>query len=90
MFRVRPQDDWENILYVIRGYGCLAAVAGLRIEQGDSVPSEWDRLFRECGQRLMFDLPDLLKLIDRRKFEKHAAEAFMFGFNTGGDFPSPR
>jgi hypothetical protein len=90
MLRVVPKDDWENIIYAIRGYGCLARIAGDAIESGVQPPAEWSRLFGECGQRLMFDLPDNLKLFDKRKFNKEYQKAFMFGFNTGGDSPSPR
>lgn len=90
MLRISPDDDVENILYAIRGYGCLSAVAGYHIEQGINPPDEWTRLFAQCGQRLMFDLPEQLKLLDRRKFEKQAAKAFTFGFNCGGTTPPPR
>jgi len=89
LLRVTPTDDWENLIYVVRGYGCVARIAGDAIELGEQPPAEWTRLFAQCGQRLMFDLPEQLKLFDRRKFEKHAAKAFMFGFNCGGDSPSP-
>lgn len=90
LLHLKPEDDWENILYAVRGYAALAAVAGKCIEQGVQPGSEWTRLFSECGQRLMFDLPDTLKLFDRRKFNKQCSKAFVFGFMTGGDFPSPR
>jgi hypothetical protein len=89
LLRVTPTDDWENLIYVVRGYGCVARIAGDAIEQGKQPPDEWSRLFAQCGQRLMFDLPEQLKLLDRRKFEKQAAKAFTFGFNCGGDSPSP-
>lgn len=90
LLRIEPEDDWENLTYAIRGYGCLARLAGEHIELGINPPDEWTRLFAGCGQRLMFDLPDSLKRFDRRKFEKQAAKSFMFGFKTGGDSPSPR
>ena len=90
LLRIEPEDRVENIVYAIRGYGCLSRLAGEHIEQGINPPTEWDRLFAQCGQRLMFDLPDSLKYFERRKFEKQAANAFMFGFKTGGDSPSPR
>ena len=90
MLRLKPEDDWENIVYAIRGYGCIARIAGDAIEQGVEPPDEWTRLFAQCGQRLMFDLPDNLKRFDRRKFDKQYQKAFMFGFMTGGDSPSPR
>lgn len=89
LLRVTPTDDWENLIYVVRGYGCVARIAGDAIELGEQPPAEWTRLFAQCGQRLMFDLPEQLKLFDRRKFEKQAAKAFTFGFNCGGDSPSP-
>ncbi len=89
MLRVVPKDDWENIVYAIRGYGCLARIAGDAIESGVHPPSEWLRLYRECGQRLMFELPEHLKFFDRRRFNKQYAKAFAFGFNCGGDSPSP-
>lgn len=90
LLRVEPEDNWENLLYAIRGYGCLARLAGEHIEQGVNPPDEWTRLFGQCGQALMFDLPDNLKHFDKRKFEKAYAKSFMFGFKTGGDSPSPR
>ena len=90
LLRIEPEDDVENLIYAIRGYGCLARLAGNYIEQGVNPPDEWTRLFSQCGQRLMFDLPESLKYFERRKFEKQAANAFMFGFKTGGDSPSPR
>ena len=89
LLRVTPDDDWENLIYVVRGYGCVARIAGDAIEQGEQPPDEWSRLFAQCGQRLMFDLPEQLKRLDRCKFEKQAAKAFTFGFNCGGDSPSP-
>ena len=90
LLRIEPEDPVENLVYAVRGYGCLARLAGNYIEQGVNPPDEWTRLFSQCGQRLMFDLPESLKYFDRRSFEKQAAKAFMFGFNTGGEFPSPR
>lgn len=87
--RVRPADDCENILYAIRGYGCLASAAGHYIEQGVNPSDEWSRLFRECGQRLMFDLPDELRKLDRIKFEKNVSQCFVFGYK-GGESPSPQ
>ena len=89
LLRLTPDDDWENLIYVVRGYGCVARIAGDAIEQGVNPPDEWTRLFAQCGQRLMFDLPESLKRFDRCKFQKQAAKAFMFGFNCGGDSPSP-
>jgi hypothetical protein len=88
LLRLTPTDDWENLVYVIRGYGCVARIAGDAIEQGVNPPDEWTRLFAQCGQRLMFDLPDNLKRFDRKKFEKEYAKAFLFGFNTCTPSPS--
>ena len=90
LLRIEPEHPVENLVYAVRGYGCLARLAGNYIEQGVNPPDEWTRLFSQCGQRLMFDLPENLKYFDRRSFEKQAAKAFMLGFNTGGDSPSPR
>lgn len=87
MLRIKPVDDWENILYAINGYACLARVAGDAIESGVQPPAEWSRLFEQCGQRLMFDLPDNLKVFDRKKFDKQYQKAFMFGFMSAT--PSP-
>lgn len=89
LLRLEPADPVENLVYAIRGYGCLARLAGNYIEQGVNPPDEWTRLFAQCGQRLMFELPDSLKYFERRRFQKQAANAFMFGFKTGGDSPSP-
>lgn len=88
LLRISPEDDVENILYAIRGYGCLSAAAGYYIEQGINPPDEWTRLFSQCGQRLMFDLPENLKYFDRRRFQKQAAKNFMRGFNTCTPSPS--
>ena len=88
LLRISPEDDVENILYAIRGYACLSAAAGYHIEQGINPPDEWTRLFSQCGQRLMFDLPDNLKYFDRRRFERQAAKNFMHGFNTCTPSPS--
>lgn len=88
LLRISPEDDVENILYAIRGYACLSAAAGYHIEQGVNPPDEWTRLFSQCGQRLMFDLPENLKYFDRRRFEKQAAKNFMHGFNTCTPSPS--
>jgi hypothetical protein len=88
LLRITPDDDVENILYAIRGYGCLSAAAGYHIEQGVNPPDEWTRLFSQCGQRLMFDLPENLKYFDRLKFQKQAAKNFMHGFNTCTPSPS--
>ena len=88
LLRITPTEPVENILYAIRGYGCLSAAAGYHIEQGINPPDEWTRLFKQCGQRLMFDLPENLKYFDRRRFEKQAAKNFMVGFNTCTPSPS--
>lgn len=88
LLRLEPADPVENLVYAIRGYGCLARLAGNYIEQGVNPPDEWTRLFGQCGQHLMFDLPDSLKYFERREFNKQAAKAFMFGFECGGDSPS--
>lgn len=90
LLRIEPVDPVENLVYAIRGYGCLARLAGNHIEDGVNPPAEWTRLFSDCGQRLIFDLPESLRYFDKRKFQKQAAKAFMFGFKTEGDSPSPR
>lgn len=88
MLRISPEDDVENILYAICGYGCLSAAAGYHIGEGINPPDEWTRLFAQCGQRLMFDLPENLKYFDRLRFQKQVAENFMRGFNTCTPSPS--
>ena len=89
LLRIEPTDPVENLVYAIRGYGCLARLAGNYIESGVNPTAEWNRLFAQCGQRLMFDLPESLKYFDKRRFQKQAANAFMFGFKTGGTPPPP-
>jgi hypothetical protein len=88
LLRISPDDDVENILYAIRGYGCLSAAAGYHIGEGINPPDEWTRLFSQCGQRLMFGLPEYLKYFDKRRFQKQAAKNFMVGFKTCTPSPS--
>lgn len=88
LLRISPEDNVENILYAIRGYGSLAAAASYHIGEGINPPDEWTRLFSQCGQRLMFDLPEYLKYFERKQFTKQAAKNFMVGFKSCTPSPS--
>jgi len=87
LLRLDPDDPVEALLCVVTAYGCVAAHAGLAIEDGIKPDETWDRLFKQVGQAVMFDLPSSLKYFQKKEFEKKSARAFTIGW--GEDSPSP-
>ena len=82
---VNPCDAAPYLLSMVKAYGMLAAAAG------DAaaiwvMPADWDRMFKHCGQMLMFELPKSLESRDFKLFDCANRKAFMIGY---GAIPSP-
>lgn len=88
LLRLEPEDNCEALQYVVAAYACLAAHAGLAIEDGIVPDPTWDRLFCGVGQAALFDLPQQLKYFDKRRFDKSLQKIFAKGWQ-GDSLPSP-
>ena len=80
------QHDRDALLMCVAAYGGLSAAAGAAKET-HSIPDEWNRMFRDVGQSIMFDLPQRFHDLQMVGFEAESAKAFMTGWR-GDSLPS--
>ena len=78
--------DRDALLLCVAAYGGLSAAAGEAME-GRNIPDEWQRMFRDIGQSIMFDLPQRFHDLKMVGFEHASAKAFMVGWR-GDSLPS--
>lgn len=92
LLQQRPSNPSVAMLFALRAYGCLASRAQLVTTYKGKVPNEeWERLYADAGQALMFDLPMFLESGDRNYFDKLSNEYLIKGINWGNPpIPSPQ
>ena len=78
--RQNSNRELDILLQAVRAYGNLAGCAGKQQEDGWVIPAEWDRLFREAGQQIMFKLSSQFGELDKRKFLVDSSKVFVLGW----------
>ena len=83
LHRAEPLDRLYDLVYA---YACVAKSVTHLVEQGLTIPSEWDRLFGIVGQEVFFTLPERLN----KKLEKDFNASYNKYFVKGwGESPLP-
>lgn len=79
----------HSLLLTVSAYGCLTRAACDACEIGYTISDDWNWIFRNVGQAIMFDIPSTLTKFEHKQFSKLYGKAFAEGFGRGESPPPP-
>lgn len=83
LHRAEPLDRIYDLVYA---YAAVTKSVTHLTERGMIIPDEWNRLFGNVGQSILFTLPELLNKKLERDFDKAYAKYFV---KAWGESPLP-
>lgn len=84
LHNAEPLDRMRDLVYA---YACITKSVTHLIEQGLTIPDEWNRLYGKVGQEIFFALPESLNKKLQKDFERSYQKYFA---KAWGESPLPR